>query len=101
MTFHLGTNGLTRVVCGGNSQSYANGDWTGTVATPNAELFSGVLQTGKEIVSHLVIQVRSISLICVCVCVCGRIFSLLPSATVPTATASIVVLHTRAGRALR
>ncbi|KAI0343551.1 hypothetical protein BDW22DRAFT_1356003 [Trametopsis cervina] len=36
-------------ICGGNSQSYANGDWTGTVATPNADLYSGYLQPAKEI----------------------------------------------------
>ena len=38
-------------VCGGNSQSYASGDWTSAVASPNAQLFSGTLPAGKEIVS--------------------------------------------------
>ena len=41
---------ISRTVCGGNSQSYASGDWTTNVASPNAETYSGTLPTGKEIV---------------------------------------------------
>ena len=37
-------------VCGGSSQSYANGDWTSTVANANQQVSSGKLPTGKEIV---------------------------------------------------
>ncbi|KAI0688469.1 putative TOS1-like glycosyl hydrolase-domain-containing protein [Cytidiella melzeri] len=36
-------------ICGGSSQSYASGDWTAAVASPNAELYPGNLASGKEI----------------------------------------------------
>lgn len=42
-------------VCAGNSQSYAGGDWSKAVASPNAELYSGNLPSGKEIVRFSVI----------------------------------------------
>jgi len=42
-------------ICAGASQSYANGDWTGTVATPNAQPMSGILPSGEQIVSDLIL----------------------------------------------
>ncbi|KAI0919213.1 hypothetical protein AcW1_003355 [Taiwanofungus camphoratus] len=36
-------------ICGGASQSYANGSWTGSAATPNAQVISGYLQETDEI----------------------------------------------------
>lgn len=41
------------VECGGNSQSYASGSWTDTVASPNAQLFPGNLPSGQGIVSRM------------------------------------------------
>ena len=37
------------IVCAGASQSYANGDWTSAVPTPNAEIAQGTLSGADEI----------------------------------------------------
>ncbi|KAI9061378.1 hypothetical protein FKP32DRAFT_1604891 [Trametes sanguinea] len=45
-----GTNGVGEwSVCAGASQSYANGDFTSTVSTPNAEIAQGALKPTYEV----------------------------------------------------
>lgn len=41
---------ISFVVCAGASQSYANGDWTAAAASANAEVASGNLGEGYEVV---------------------------------------------------
>ena len=38
-------------VCGGASQSYANGAWDDAAASPMSEVMSGTLPAGQEVVS--------------------------------------------------
>ena len=38
-------------VCGGASQSYANGAWDDAAASPMSDVMSGTLPAGQEVVS--------------------------------------------------